>query len=62
MLWTLLGLACVAYTASELARAFGPARDAATRTPRFGAVDASTGRALEVTFDRRTRGRRTRDS
>jgi hypothetical protein len=50
LLLTLLGVACVAYTAAELARAAAPSTAA-----RFGAVDAVTGRALAVTLDRRTR-------
>ena len=61
MLWTLLGLSCVIYTASEVARALASAPASARPAARFGAVDAATGRSLDVTLDRRTRGRRTND-
>jgi hypothetical protein len=61
MLWTLLGIACVLYTAAELARILGQPAAAPHSAARFGAVDASTGQPLDVTFDRRIRGRRTSD-
>jgi hypothetical protein len=57
MLLTWLGVLCVAYTAVEVARAWSGAPGAA----RFGAVDAETGRRIEVTLDRRTRARRAGD-
>ena len=56
MLIFLLGMGCLLYTCAELARAWGGPAE-----PRFGAVDAATGRPLPTTFDRRTRGRRALD-
>jgi hypothetical protein len=55
MLFTLLGVTCVAYTAAEVARAWR------ARPPGFGAVDAESGRRIEVTLDRRARSRRASD-
>jgi hypothetical protein len=60
MLWTLLGISCVLYTAFELARALA-LPSASLSAAHFGAVDAATGQPLDVTFDRRTRGRRNSD-
>ncbi len=54
MLLTLLGVGCIAYTSFEVARAWG-----AQPTGNFGAVDASSGRPIHVTLDRRARARRT---
>jgi hypothetical protein len=56
MAFTWIGICCVAYTVAELARAWGQPLAA-----QFGAVDAESGRRIEVTLDRRTRGRRAAD-
>lgn len=53
MLLTWIGVGCIAYTSFELARAWGK-----QPTGSFGAVDAATGRPIEVTLDRRARPRR----
>jgi len=55
LLLTIGGIACVAYTAAELAAA-------AARRPawRFSAVDLDSGRELEVMVDRRARADRRR--
>jgi hypothetical protein len=60
MPWIAIGAVCVLYTAWELARAW-PREAFEPSLPRFGAVDASSGRPLDVTLDRRTRGRRSSD-
>jgi hypothetical protein len=52
MLLTWIGVGCIAYTSFEIARAWG-----AQPNGRFGAVDAATGRPIEVTLDRRARSR-----
>ena len=46
---SLLGLGCVIYLVAELSLAVGRCRAPA----RFGAVDVSTGRPIEVVVDRR---------
>jgi hypothetical protein len=56
MFVTLVGMACVAYTALEIGRAWRRPPPAL-----FGAVDAQSGRPLDVTLDRRARGRRASD-
>ncbi len=45
----LLGMGCVVYCVAELAFAAGRSRNPA----RFGAVDLSTGKPIDVVFDRR---------
>jgi hypothetical protein len=49
----LLGSLCIGYLALEIGLAARPAPSAT-----FGVVDATTGRSLEVTLDRRVRSRR----
>lgn len=51
-----LGLACVAWTAAELALA-GSTRSRRSTPSGFGAVDAATGREVPITVDRRRRPR-----
>ena len=56
--WTLLGIACVAYTLMELAAVC--AKPSAKPAAGFGAVDVESGRPLRVVVDRRcSRDRRT---
>jgi len=56
---TLLGMACVIYVLAELSLAAGRCRKPA-RSAGFGAVDASTGRPIDVVLDRRRVPRRGR--
>lgn len=49
----LFGSLCIGYLALEIGLAARPASPAT-----FGVVDATTGRSLEVTLDRRVRSRR----
>jgi len=50
MLWSILGVACVIYATTELSLAHARRPG----SPRFGPVDASSGRPLVATLDRRT--------